>query len=338
VRPGPEEGAADIRLAQLHAWLESVLGTEAGCLQPISSDASFRRYYRLRHGDGTLVAMDSPPDREPPAPFVHVAALLRGAGVNAPRILAADLERGFLLLPDLGRRSYLEVLDAGNADELFRDALAALVRWQLATRPRELPPYDCTRLRGELDLFAEWYVGVHLGLRLYGKRREVWHEACGLLLDNALGQPRVYVHRDYMPRNLLVSEPNPGVIDFQDAVEGPVTYDAVCLFRDAFLSWEEGRVQDWALQYHERAKRAGLPVPADRAEFLRAFDWMGMQRHLKVLGIFARLCHRDGKPAYLADAPRFLGYLRAAGRRYTGFTGLLHLLDELEAGTGGGPA
>jgi len=336
VRAGSAEGATDVRLEQLRAWLGTVLGAEPGSLQPISSDASFRRYFRLRHGGDTLVAMDSPPDREPPAPFVHVAALLRGAGVNAPRILEADLEHGFLLLSDLGRRSYLEVLDHENADELFGDALAALVRWQLATRPGELLLYDRARLRAELELFADWYVGAHLGLPLRGKRREAWAGTCELLLDSALAQPRVYVHRDYMPRNLLLSDPNPGVIDFQDALEGPVTYDVVCLFRDAFLSWEEERVRDWALEYREHAERAGLPVPAGRDEFLRAFDWMGMQRHLKVLGIFARLCHRDGKPAYIADAPRFLAYLRTAAHRYAAFRGLLRLLDELEADAGRG--
>lgn len=334
MRPGSAEGVADARLEQLHAWLGTVLGAEPDFLQPISSDASFRHYFRLGHGNGTLVVMDSPPDREPPAPFVHVAGLLREAGVNAPRILEADLERGFLLLSDLGRRSYFEALGHGNADELFGDALAALVRWQQATRPGELPPYDRGRLRAELDLFPEWYVGAHLGLRLHGGRREAWHQVRELLLRSALAQPRVYVHRDYMPRNLLLSDPNPGVIDFQDALEGPVTYDAVCLFRDAFLSWEEGRVRDWALGYRERAERAGLPVPADRGEFLRAFDWMGVQRHLKVLGIFARLRHRDGKPAYIADAPRFLGYLRTVARRYAALTGLLHLLDGLEAAAG----
>jgi aminoglycoside/choline kinase family phosphotransferase len=260
---------------------------------------------------------------------VHVAQLLHAAGVHAPRIHAQDLAQGFLLLDDLGRTTYLDALNESNAQPLMRDAIAALVKWQLATRPGMLPPYDAALLRRELALFAEWYVGRHLGRALSAAQAAALESVSALLVDSALAQPSVYVHRDYMPRNLMVSEPNPGVLDFQDAVIGPISYDIVCLTRDAFISWDEERVLDWAVRYWEQARKAGLPVAADFAEFWRAFEWMGLQRHLKVLGIFARLTHRDGKPQYAADTPRFVGYARAVARRYAAFAPLARLFDEL---------
>jgi aminoglycoside/choline kinase family phosphotransferase len=321
----------DPRLAALERWLSGTLAGAHFALAPASADASFRRYFRATLGDGrSYVAMDAPPDREDCRPFLHVAQLLRAAGVHAPRVHAQDLAQGFLLLDDLGRTTYLEALNEANAQSLMGDAIAALLQWQLATRPGALPPYDEALLRREMALFPEWYVGRHLGRTLSDAQRAALDSVCALLAQSALAQPAVFVHRDYMPRNLMVAEPNPGVLDFQDAVIGPISYDAVSLTRDAFLSWDEERVLDWAVRYWERARKAGLPVPADFADFWRAFEWMGLQRHLKVLGIFARLTHRDGKPQYVADTPRFVGYARAVSRRYAALAPLARLLDELE--------
>ena len=318
----------DERLAALRRWLAGPLAGLDYTLAPASADASFRRYFRATLADGrSYVAMDAPPGKEDCRPFVHVARLLLAAGVHAPRVHAQDLEQGFLLLEDLGRTTFLDALTATNADALMRDATAALIRWQLATRPGELPPYDESLLRRELALFPEWYLGRHLGR----KPGAALDSVVDALVQSALAQPAVHVHRDYMPRNLMLSEPNPGVLDFQDAVVGPITYDIVCLMRDAFLSWEEERVLDWTVRYWEGAKKARLPVTADFAEFWRAFEWMGLQRHLKVLGIFARLTYRDGKEKYLADTPRFLGYARATARRYAALAPLARLLDELQA-------
>jgi aminoglycoside/choline kinase family phosphotransferase len=322
---------ADSRRAALEAWLSRQLPGERLALAPASADASFRRYFRVTLAGGrTYVAMDAPPDKEDCRPFVHVAGLLHEAGVHAPRVHAQDLEQGFLLLSDLGARTYLEALSEENAQALFADAIDALVRWQLATRPGELPPYDEPLLRREMQLFPDWYVGRHLETQLSARQAEALEQMFRLLVDSALAQPRVYVHRDYMPRNLMLSDPNPGVLDFQDAVIGPITYDAVSLVRDAFVSWDEERVLDWAVRYWEKAKRAGLPVDADFGEFWRAFEWMGLQRHLKVLGIFARINYRDGKPRYLEDTPRFIRYARDAAKRYSALAPLLRLLDELK--------
>jgi aminoglycoside/choline kinase family phosphotransferase len=320
----------DVRRAALESWLRQALRGAEFSLTPASEDASFRRYWRATLGDGTTcVAMDAPPDKEDSRPFVRVARMLAEAGVHAPRVLAQDLAQGFLLLTDLGTRTYLQELDAGNAARLFADATDALLRWQLATRAGELPPYDEALLRREMSLFPEWYVGRHLNQTLSESQRTSLETIFALLVRSALAQPAVYVHRDYMPRNLMVCEPNPGVLDFQDAVIGPITYDMVSLVRDAFLSWEEERVIDWSARYWEKAKKAGLPVDADFGEFWRAFEWMGLQRHLKVLGIFARINYRDGKPKYLADTPRFLAYARDVAQRYAALAPLLRLLDEL---------
>ncbi len=321
----------DTRLAALARWLAGPLAGQEFTLAAASADASLRRYFRATLADGrTFVAMDAPPDREDCRPFVHVAGLLRAAGVHAPRIHAHDFGQGFLLLTDLGRSTYLDALNEANAASLMRDAIGALVRWQLATRPGELPPYDEALLRREMALFAQWYVERHLGRKLAPAQSMAFESACAQLVASALAQPAVYVHRDYMPRNLMVCEPNPGVLDFQDAVLGPITYDIASLTRDAFISWDEERVLDWAARYWESAKRARLPVDADFPEFWRAMEWMGLQRHLKVLGIFARLAYRDGKEKYLADTPRFLGYAHAVARRYVALTPLARLLDALE--------
>ncbi|MGA8005404.1 MAG: phosphotransferase [Burkholderiales bacterium] len=320
----------DVRLDALERWLAAQLPGTAFALAPASEDASFRRYFRAELADGrSFIAMDAPPDKEDCRPFVHVAQLLREAQVNAPQVHAQDLAQGFLLLSDLGRTTYLSALDEANADALFRDAIDALVRWQLATRAGELPPYDEALLRREMALFPEWYLGRHLGLTLSAAQQGTLEAAFSLLAASALAQPTVYVHRDYMPRNLMLCEPNPGVLDFQDAVIGPIGYDIASLLRDAFVSWEEARVIDWCARYWEAAKRAQLPVDADFAEFYRSFEWIGLQRHLKVLGIFARLTYRDGKAKYLADTPRFLGYARAVSARYAALAPLARLLEQV---------
>ena len=321
---------ADVRRSLLQRWLAGHFRGASFSLAPASEDASFRRYWRVRLEDGrTFVAMDAPPDKEDCRPFVHVANLLREAGLHAPRVFAQRLEDGFLLLSDLGSTTYLQALDATNAARLLGDAIEALVRWQAATRPGALPPYDEALLRREMNLFPEWYVSRHLSLSLDRSQEEALQGSFDLLARSALAQPAVYVHRDYMPRNLMVCEPNPGVLDFQDAVLGPITYDIVSLLRDAFVSWEEERVIDWSVRYWERAKAAGLPVDPDFGEFWRALEWMGLQRHLKVLGIFARIRYRDGKPRYLEDAPRFLGYASDVATRYAALQPLARLLESL---------
>ena len=319
------------RLKQLEQWLAREKPEQPFSLVPASADASFRRYFRATFADGsTMVAMDAPPEHEDCRPFIRIAALLHEAGLNAPQIIAQDLEQGFLLLSDLGTQTYLDVLGEGNADDLFREATDALIKWQLASRPGVLPPYDEALLRRELNLFPDWYVARHLGLDLDEKQRAVLDGAFALILRSNLAQPAVYVHRDYMPRNLMVSTPLPGILDFQDAVYGPISYDVASLFKDAFISWDEERVLDGAIRYWEKARKSGLPVPADFGEFYRDFEWMGLQRHLKVLGIFARIHYRDGKPKYLADTPRFMNYVRKVAERYAALFPLLRLLDELE--------
>lgn len=319
-----------MRREALSAWIAAQSPGAAFKLAPASADASFRRYFRVKLDGVTRIAMDAPPEREDSRPFIHVAQLMRDAGVHVPEVLAADTAQGFMLLTDLGNTTYLKALTEDNADALFRDAIAALITWQRASRPNVLPPYDRALLQREMDLFPDWYVGRHLGLKLTDAQRDSLATINQLLADSALAQPAVYVHRDYMPRNLMLSEPNPGVLDFQDAVCGPITYDVASLFRDAYLSWPEQRVIDWAARYWEQAKRAQLPVDPDFGEFYRALEWMGLQRHLKVLGIFARIHYRDGKPGYLEDTPRFLHYARAVGARYAALKPLLQLLDELE--------
>ncbi|MBI1394576.1 MAG: phosphotransferase [Betaproteobacteria bacterium] len=323
------------RLTELEAWLARSLPDRDLAIEPASADASFRRYFRVRSGQDSWIVMDAPPQHENCAAFVEVGRLLLAAGLNAPRVLAEDLTRGFLLLTDLGTTTFLQAMiqDRSVAPALFADAIAALVTWQSASREGVLAPYDEKLLRRELDLFPEWYLGRHLGLTLGPDERAVLDEIGGTLLANVLAQPRVFVHRDYMPRNLMVTDPNPGILDFQDAVYGPITYDVASLFRDAFLSWEEAESLDWAIRYWEQARRAGLPVASDFSLFYRDMEWMGMQRHLKVLGIFARLHYRDRKAGYLEDTPRFLGYVRGVAERYNALRGLVPLLDRVERRT-----
>lgn len=302
----------DQRLAELRRWLADDQGLRIQAMSPASSDASFRRYFRVRHAAGEAIAMDAPPATEDCRPFVRVAGLMHDAGVRVPAILAQDLERGFLLLEDLGRHTYLEVLSEKNADALFEMAVDALIRWQKASRPQVLPDYDAALLQRELQLFPDWYLRRALGLEPDAADRDWLQAWFDRLVDRALAQNRVFVHRDYMPRNLMFSMPPPGVLDFQDAVYGPLSYDISCLFRDAFISWPADKVDAWLALYWERAAKAGIAVPGDFPAFRRDCAWMGVQRHLKVLGIFARIHHRDGKPRYLQDAPRFLAYLDEA--------------------------
>ena len=332
------------RAAAFEAWLGRVgpgASVVAATLRLASSDASFRRYFRAdRAGGGSVIVMDAPPPREDVRPFVHVAGLIADAGLHAPRVLAADVEHGFLLLDDLGSELYLDALqaaqaagDAKRADVLMRDAIAALVVWQRNVAAATLPSYDDALLRRELELFPEWCVARECGVAWSGDETAVWRAACDALVAAALAQPTVAVHRDWMPRNLMVAAPNPGILDFQDAVRGPIAYDLASLLRDAFISWDEEQELDWAIRYWEAARKARLPVASDFGAFWHDVEWIGLQRHLKVLGIFSRLKHRDGKPAYSADLPRFFAYAHKAATRYAALRPLARLLEPLMGAT-----
>ncbi len=332
----------DARAAALKAWLRDVLGSAAFRIEPASEDASFRRYFRVHARARMWVAMDAPPPLEDCRPFVSVLGLLRDAGVNAPRLHAADVERGFLLLDDLGSLCYLDVIEAANADALYADALDTLLAMQGGISRGRVPAYDERKLREELDLFPRWFLARHLGIELDGALSHALRDTFEALVRACMEQPRVFVHRDYHSRNLMVAgeiDPsgspgggpagNPGVIDFQDAVDGPVTYDLVSLLRDVYVRWPEDRVAGWVDAYHDRAVARGL-VDADRARFHRWFDLTGVQRHLKIAGIFARLWHRDGKPRYLNDLPLTLSYLARIAPRYPETEAVVRVLEECE--------
>jgi aminoglycoside/choline kinase family phosphotransferase len=327
-------------------WLHAVAaahGLIVPTLRSASADASFRRYFRIDATSGaSFIVMDAPPPLEDVRPFISVAALLQGAGLNAPRVMEQDVGHGFLLLTDLGAQLYLGVLqaavisgDMATADTLMRDATAALIQWQLRADAGALPAYDDALLRRELALFPEWCVSRELGATWTAQEQAVWQDACDLLVQSALAQPTVAVHRDYMPRNLMVCAKDtngagsPGILDFQDAVRGPIAYDLASLLRDAFISWEEAQELDWAVRYWQTARQAGLPMPEDFGEFWRQVEWMGLQRHLKVLGIFCRLKHRDGKPKYSEDLPRFFAYAHKVSARYNALRPLSRLLEPL---------
>ena len=328
------------REAAFHGWLAAVApahGLQPATLRPASADASFRRYLRVDGSKGSCIVMDAPPEREDCKPFVQVARLMAEAGLHVPRVLAWEEALGFMLLDDLGIQTMIEVVDVQQPpanQALYMRAVDALIAWQLASRPGVLPPYDQALLARELSLFPDWYLARHRGVELQGAQREILDAQFRLIVERNLAAPSVYVHRDFMPRNLMIprdpAEPRLGVLDFQDAVYGPVTYDIACLMRDAFLSWDEEFVIDITVRYWEKALKAGLPVDPDFGEFYRAVEWMGLQRHLKVAGIFARLTLRDGKPRYLADAPRFIGYIRATVHRYRELAPLARLIDEIE--------
>jgi aminoglycoside/choline kinase family phosphotransferase len=319
------------RLQFLENWISGQFPEKRFMLAPASADASFRRYFRVVFEDGTLIAMDAPPQQEDCGPFLHVAQLFSAAGVHVPEILAQDQTQGFLLLSDLGSLTYLQALDElDSADRLYRDAISALLKMQMASVPGILPEYDEALLLREMHLFPEWYVTTHLNATLDASQKAELDQVFAQIVQRCLAQPNVFVHRDYHSRNLMVATPNPGVLDFQDAVYGPITYDLVSLFKDAYIRWEEERILDWLIRYWEKARAIGLPVAADFAVFYQDFEWMGVQRHLKVLGIFARLWHRDGKEGYLQDIPLVLEYLRKACDRYRELNPLLMLLDRLE--------
>ncbi len=319
------------RQQNIAEWLRALHPGRCFELAPASADASFRRYLRATFDDGsTRIVMDAPPEHEDVRPWLNVQRLFRDAGAHVPEVFASDTERGFLLLSDLGSTTYLAALDDANADRLYREAIEALIRIQQASRPGELPAYDRVLLKRELELFPDWYLAKHVGLALSETQSSQLASVFEAILKINLAEPAVYVHRDYHSRNLMVTEDGPGIIDFQDAVFGPISYDLVSLFKDAYVEWPEERTLDWLIRYWEKARKAGLPVRADFGEFHRDYEWMGVQRHVKVLGIFARLWHRDGKDGYLKDMPRVAGYLRAACARWRELAPLARILDLAE--------
>jgi len=338
------------RQKQLNEWLRQLFPDKNFTLAPASADASFRRYFRTTFRDGgTLIAMDAPPQHEDCRPFLHAAKIFGDAGVHVPQVYDQDLNQGFLLLSDLGNTTYLQALSSTaiqqenrhssppdlecsiKAQELYGAATDALIKIQLASRDNEFPLYDEALLLQEMRLFPEWYIAKHLKVTLSAAQSSKLETVFARIVANNLAQPRVYVHRDFHSRNLmLLEENNPGIIDFQDAVYGPITYDLASLFKDAYLHWEEAEVIDWLIRYWEQARKVGLPVHEDFSELYRDYEWMAVQRHLKILGIFARLHHRDGKDGYLKDLPLVMAHLRSTCARYIDLKPLLNLLDTLE--------
>ncbi|MFW5431661.1 MAG: aminoglycoside phosphotransferase family protein [Methylophilaceae bacterium] len=318
------------RKLQLEQWLKSVLAEKEFTLSTASADASFRRYFRVHLQGENLIAMDAPPKQESCAPFVEVAKLFADSGLNVPQVIHQDLEQGFLLLSDLGDDTYLSQLNADTALQLYGDATNALIKLQLTSKVGVLPPYDEALLMREMQLFPDWYIGKHLNVTLDDAQQAVLDTTFKTLTKNILNQGQVFVHRDYHSRNLMVCENNPGILDFQDAVVGAITYDLVSLLKDAYINWEEADMMDWAVRYWDSARKAGLPVPVDFSEFYRDFEWMGAQRHIKILGIFARLSHRDGKDGYLKELPLVMDYLRRVCGRYLELRPMLKLLNQLE--------
>jgi N-acetylmuramate 1-kinase len=343
------------RFAALLIWVARHIGAEFN-IQKASEDASFRRYFRVSAGAKTWIVMDAPPEREKCAPFVRIADMFAQAGLHAPHIAAQDLELGFLLLEDLGRSTYLQGLAAilnpdpelenvaqnKLAHSLFVDAIDALVQWQLCSKPDVLPPYDEAVLRREIQLFPDWYVAKHRNIVLSPAHQKIVTDAFTTIVQRNLNQAQVFVHRDFMPGNLMICPAaaphaefakfaNPGILDFQDALYGPISYDIAALFKDAFISWKEEQILDWTIRYWEKARKAKLPVPADFSEFYADCEWMALQRHLKILGLFARINYRDGKPDYLADTPRFIAYVRHTCDRYRALGPLLTVIDHVES-------
>ncbi len=330
----------EARRIQFNTWLSGISerhGLEADSMRAASADASFRRYFRVDATGQSFIVMDAPPPLEDVRPFIQVAAQLASAELSAPRVLESDLTHGFLLLTDLGNRLCLDALqdavaaqDATAVDRLMRSAVSTLVSWQQRIDASALPVYSDALLNRDLALFPQWCVERELGVQWAPEEQAVWLQACNALVQSALAQPTVAVHRDYMPRNMmLLAENSIGILDFQDAVRGPISYDVASLLRDAFISWDEDQEIDWAVRYWQQAKKVGLPVDADFGEFWRQVEWMGLQRHLKVLGIFCRLKHRDGKPKYSNDLPRFFNYAHKVAARYNALRPLSRLLEPL---------
>ena len=343
--PGGVPWADPARAQAFERWLDGLVSAHQlvpASLRPASTDASFRRYFRVDGRVGSRIVMDSPPQWEDARRFVQVASLLRAAGLESPEVFAWDEAHGFLLLSDLGARTMMQALDPAVADRnraLYIDAIEVLVAWQCASSPNVLPVFDADMMRREMELFPQWYIERHRGLAVDPAMRRTLDAMFDTIIAECLAWPSVYVHADFMPRNLMLQardrEDLPprsrlGVLDFQDAVFGPITYDIASLMRDAFLSWDEAFVIDMTVRYWERARAAGLPVGTDFGDFYRAVEWMGLQRHLRIAGVFARLSLRDGKPHYLADAPRFIGYIRATASRYGSLRPLLRLIDRIE--------
>ncbi len=328
----------DIRLSQLNSWLAPLAAEwsiSPETIESASSDASFRRYFRVLGTNNALhssfIIMDAPPATEDTKPFIAISRLLFEAKLNVPQVLAQDVNQGFLLLTDLGNQTYLSALNPQTAPKLYQDANSALIQMQLASQPGQLPEYDRALLTRELELFPEWYLDRHLGLKLNSQQQQDLAKIFELILENNLSQAKVIVHRDFHSRNLMVtSENNPGILDFQDAVYGPITYDLASLYRDAYIEWEEPEQMDWLIRYWDKARKAGLPVSSEFGDFYRDYEWMGLQRHLKVLGIFARLYHRDGKDGYLKDMPLVFKYVRKVAERYIALKPLVLLLDHIE--------
>ena len=330
----PADAKNDPRLAQLLDWIATLSNfpLQPDSIQPASADASFRRYFRISDAQGlSYILMDAPQPQEDVRPFIQVAQLLGETGVTVPHVLASHIEHGFLLLSDLGVTMYSHLLNQDTAQKLYMDAIDSLVQIQLHSQPEVLPEYDRAMLHKELMIFPEWYINKHLGATLTTEQQASLDKVFEQILANTLAQPQVYVHRDYHSRNLMVmAAGNPGIIDFQGAMYGPITYDIVSLLRDAYIEWDEEQVLDWAIRYWERARHAGLPISTDIDTFYRDFEFMGLQRHLKILGIFCRLAYRDGKHHYLADLPLVLSYVRKTAQRYNTLIPLLRLLDELD--------
>ncbi len=315
------------RIKKLEKWLADQVGLPPFSLKPASADASFRRYFRITQGDKSYIAMDAPPDKEDCRPFVAIARQLKSAGLNVPSVHAENLEQGFLLLDDLGSSLYLDTLNPDNADQLYGDAIASLVQLQSKVSAKVLPPYNRALLMQEMELFREWLLQKQLGLSLSESEHSLLSQGFELLADNALAQPQVAVHRDYHSRNLMQSRPNPGILDFQDAVNGPATYDLVSLLRDCYIQWPAEQVEGWAMIYFRQAVKSGVLLSEHEEKFLQWFDLMGVQRHLKAAGIFARLDQRDGKPGYIKDIPRTLGYIETVAARYSGLNHLARLIS-----------
>jgi len=326
--------STDARFSQLQVWLQTQLGESDFHIEPASADASFRRYFRVHAQGESLIAMDAPPDKEDSHPFVRVAGYLGAMKIHAPRVIAENFAEGFFLLSDLGQTHYLAVLNADNAAQLYADAMQVLLTLhrQGTVYMRSLPAYDQDLLMREMQLFRDWYLIRHLGLSLSAEQHTVLDQAFAFLAQEALAQPRVFVHRDYHSRNLMYvpnGGDNPGVLDFQEAVAGPLTYDLVSLLRDCYIAWPLSQITQWVTAYHDSLIQAGLFRSVSQEQFVRWFDLMGIQRHLKASGIFARLNHRDGKPGYLNDIPRTLGYILQVAPAYPPLHAFLTLLDEL---------
>lgn len=331
----PEQDAQ--RLQDLNLWLSNIASPklDLSSIRPASADASFRRYFRIDgEAEGTkysFIVMDAPQPQEDVKPFIQIAQLFKQINLTVPDVLAQDTEQGFLLLTDLGTTMYSHVLNSDTAHKLYMDAIDSLILLQTQSQPDVLPEYDREFLKRELMIFPEWYINKHLGVTLTDEQNANLHKVFDALLANIMAQPQVFVHRDYHSRNLmLMDKGNPGILDFQGALYGPLTYDLVSLLRDAYVQWDEEMVLDWAIRYWEKAKKAGLPVAPDIDSFYRDFEFMGLQRHLKILGIFARLAHRDGKQHYLDDIPTVMDYVRKTSHRYKDLIPLLRLLDVLE--------